>query len=131
MKLVAMPVLVLCAMSITAQADELTAADIKAEIVGRHIFLATPMGGEFPLNYHVSGRVDGDGEAVGLGRLAQPKDVGRWWIDGDQLCQKFETWYDGKPMCFVLADVGPAKLSWVRDNGERGTARIGSKIGAQ
>ena len=131
MKLVAMPVLALCAMSITAQADELTAADIKAEIVGRHIFLATPMGGEFPLNYHASGRVDGDGEAVGLGRLAQPKDVGRWWIDGDRLCQKFETWYDGKPMCFVLADTGPSKLSWVRDNGERGTARIGNKIGAQ
>lgn len=84
------------------------------------------MGGEFPLNYRTSGRVDGSGEAVGLGRIAKPSDSGRWWIEGDRLCQKFKTWYKGAPMCFELFVEAPGKVKWIRNNGETGVARIGN-----
>ncbi|MBS9478726.1 hypothetical protein KIP89_16575 [Ancylobacter sp. VKM B-3255] len=114
-----------------AVASELSAEDIRREIIGRHIFLAAPLGGEFPLNYHPDGKVDGDGDAVGLGRLAQPKDEGRWWIADDRLCQRFESWYDGKPMCFVLTRIGDGQVAWLRDNGEKGTARIGGRIASR
>ncbi len=119
------------ASSVPASAAELRAEDIRREIIGRHVFLAVPLGGEFPLNYFPDGRVNGDGEAVGLGRLAQPKDEGRWWIAGDRLCQRFKAWYDGKPMCFVLTRIGNGQVAWLRDNGETGTARIGGRIASR
>ncbi|MEI8145263.1 MAG: hypothetical protein WCH83_07365 [Alphaproteobacteria bacterium] len=112
----------------SASATPLSGDDIRRDIVGRNIYLAAPLGGEFPLNYRTSGRVDGDGAALGLGRFIRPRDSGRWWISGNRLCQQFSTWYDGSPMCFDLTRAGPNRLNWVRDNGQRGTARIGAAL---
>ncbi|WP_275791024.1 hypothetical protein [Pararhizobium gei] len=108
-----------------ADAGPLKEADIRERIVGKTIYLAAPMGGEFPLNYRSSGEVDGNGKALGLGKFIKPADKGRWWIQSDKLCQQFQTWYDGAKMCFDLTATGPSKVKWVRDNGETGTARIG------
>jgi len=116
-------VLALCAAS-PAQSEPLSASDIEREIIGKRIYLAAPFGGEFPLNYLANGEVNGDGQALGLGRFMQPRDRGRWWIDADRLCQQFETWYDGEPMCFNLTWIGPDQVQWIRNNGETGTARI-------
>jgi hypothetical protein len=113
----------------SAMANErFTANDIKGEIIGKRIYLAVPFGGEFPLNYRPDGQVDGSGEALGLGRFAKPNDKGKWWIKGDRLCQQFTSWYKGAPMCFELIRTGDKRLKWIRDNGETGTARIGSSI---
>ena len=101
---------------------------IQSMIIGKRIYLATPMGGEFPLNYRKNGVVDGSGEALGLGRFVKPEDTGKWWIKGDRLCQQFQTWYKGAPMCFELYKTGSKTLRWVRDNGQVGTARIGDGI---
>jgi hypothetical protein len=111
-----------------AHANSFSANDIERQIIGRTIYLATPLGGEFPLNYRRGGQVDGNGEALGLGRWVKPNDEGRWWIDGNRLCQQFQSWYDGQAMCFDLTSTGERTLRWVRDNGERGTARIGSAL---
>ena len=108
--------------------ERFTANDIKDEIIGKRIYLAVPLGGEFPLNYRANGQVDGSGEALGLGRFAKPNDKGKWWIKGDRLCQQFTSWYKGAPMCFELIRTGDKRLKWIRDNGETGTARIGSSI---
>jgi hypothetical protein len=109
-----------------AMANQLDDEAIKARVTGKRIYLAAPMGGEFPLFYRPDGYVDGSGEAVGLGRLARPKDNGRWWVKSDRLCQKWQTWYEGKAMCFTLTDLGGSKLRWVQDNGDTGIARIGN-----
>lgn len=115
--------------SATAFANErFTASDIREDIIGKRIYLAVPLGGEFPLNYRKNGQVDGSGEALGLGRFAKPNDTGRWWIKGDRLCQQFTSWYKGAPMCFELQRINDKQLKWTRDNGETGTARIGSNI---
>ncbi|MBV6656202.1 MAG: hypothetical protein KI785_00385 [Devosiaceae bacterium] len=112
-----------------ASASQFTGQEIRSAIIGHTIYLAAPFGGEFPLNYRRSGQVDGDGEASGFaGRMAQPRDRGRWWIDGNRLCQQFERWYNGSPMCFDLTRTGPDTLRWVRDNGQTGRARIGERI---
>lgn len=115
-------------MSSAAAEQSFTASDIQKLIVGKRIYLAAPLGGEFPLNYRRSGVVDGSGEAVGLGRLAKPSDTGKWWIKNDRLCQQFTTWYKGAPMCFELIRTGETTLKWIRDNGQTGTARIGESI---
>jgi hypothetical protein len=108
-----------------AQARELASDDIRNKIVGKRIYLAAPLGGEFPLFYRQDGRVDGTGEAVGLGRLARPSDSGRWWIAGNRLCQQWQSWYDGKRMCFQLIHLGGDRIRWNQDNGDTGLARIG------
>lgn len=99
--------------------------EIKQLVSGKRIYLAAPVGGEFPLYYRPDGHVDGSGEAVGLGRFLKPTDKGRWWVKGDALCQKWDTWYEGRTMCFTLTDLGGNRLRWVQDNGDSGIARIG------
>lgn len=93
-------------------------------VKSNRVFLSTPLGGEFPLNYRPNGQVDGTGEAIGLGRFVQPKDSGRWWITGDSLCQQWQTWYDGKRICFTIERVGPQSIIWRQDNGDTGKARL-------
>ena len=98
---------------------------IGREIIGKTVYLAAPLGGEFPLNYRPSGVVDGNGTALGLGKYIKPEDRGRWWIQSNRLCQQFTVWYNGNKMCFELTKVGTDKVKWVRDDGESGVARIG------
>ncbi len=98
---------------------------IKQLVSGKRIYLAAPIGGEFPLYYRPDGHIDGSGEAIGLGRFLKPTDKGRWWVRGNNLCQKWDTWYDGKTICFTLTDLGGSKVKWVQDNGDTGIARIG------
>jgi hypothetical protein len=124
-----MTLLTLALTSATTFANErFTADDIREDIIGKRIYLAVPLGGEFPLNYRPNGQVDGSGEALGLGRFAKPNDTGRWWIKGDRLCQQFTSWYKGAPMCFELQRIDQKQLKWTRDNGDTGTARIGNNI---
>jgi hypothetical protein len=108
-----------------AAADVMNAKDLRKEIVGKRIYLATPLGGELPLFYARGGRVDGSGQAIGLGRFLAPTDKGRWWIQGNSLCQKWEEWYDGKTQCFVITRAGGNNIKWKRNDGLSGTARIG------
>jgi hypothetical protein len=99
--------------------------EIRDRIAGKRVYLAIPLGGEFPLHYKTNGTVDGSGEAVGLGKYMQPKDSGRWWIAGERLCQQWQSWYEGREFCFTLTDAGPQRLQWTRDDGLTGRARIG------
>jgi hypothetical protein len=108
---------------VPASAAELSAGDIKKTIGGKKVMLKTRWGG-FPLTYSKSGNVTGDGSALGLARFFAPKETGRWWVSGNQLCQQFPTWYDGKSLCFTLARTGENTLKWVREDGYSGTATI-------
>jgi hypothetical protein len=126
MKSLVLAAATLAALAPQLQARELAEEDIREKITGKRIFLAVPLGGEFPLFYRRDGRVDGSGEAVGLGRLARPTDSGRWWVSGNRLCQQWQTWYDGKRMCFQLIHLGGDRLRWNQDNGDTGLARIGN-----
>lgn len=119
-------VVVAIAAPLELAAREFTADDIRSRIAGKRIFLAAPLGGEFPLFYRADGRVDGTGEALGLGRFIRPTDSGRWWISGNRLCQQWQTWYDGMRMCFQLQYLGNSRLRWTQDNGDTGVARIGN-----
>lgn len=107
-----------------AAADDLKGEALRRTVSGKRVYLATPLGGEFPLNYRADGVVDGSGAAVGLGRWMQTTDSGSWWVDGDRLCQKWRSWYKGKPFCFTIRATGPGTIAWTRDDGFAGTARI-------
>lgn len=108
------------------QAENVQGQELKSLVSGKRIYLQTPFGGEFPLYYETSGAVSGDGSALGLGKFMAPKETGKWWVDGANLCQQWPTWYDGKATCFTIEKTGDSSLNWVRDDGKSGTARIGS-----
>lgn len=107
-----------------ANAEQLSGSQLKQFVNGKRVFLATPFGGEFPLNYKSTGVVTGDGTALGLGKFLAPKESGRWWVKGKNLCQQWPTWYDGKTTCFRIRKTGERSLDWVRDDGRTGKARI-------
>lgn len=110
--------------SMPVAAETLGGDDLRQLVSGKRIYLATPFGGEFPLNYRPSGSVTGDGTALGLGKYFAPKETGQWWVDGKRLCQKWPSWYDGKTTCFTISVTGNRTLRWVRDDGRSGKARI-------
>lgn len=114
--------------SAPAMAETLSGSEIRDLVNGRRIYLATPLGGELPMNYRSGGMLDASGEAIGLGRFLQPKDRGRWWIAGDRLCQQWQSWYDGKRICFTLSRRGESRLFWRQDNGDTGLARLGPAL---
>lgn len=104
--------------------QELSGPQIKSMITGKRIFLRVPLGGEFPLRYLPNGSVSGDGSSLGLGKYMAPKETGRWWVQNDQLCQQWESWYKGKVACFQLFQTGENKLYWKRNDGKSGRARL-------
>lgn len=115
---------VLLATLAPAAAEPVSGNDLERLVSGKRVYLATPLGGEFPLHYRPNGRVTGDGTGLGLGRFLAPKETGRWWVDGRRLCQQWPTWYDGKTSCFTITPAGPGRIGWVRDDGTKGRARI-------
>lgn len=114
----------MAAAAVPAAADQLAGPAIKETIGGKRVYLATPFGGEFPLHYKTNGQVTGDGQALGLGRFMAPRETGRWFVQGDRLCQQFPTWYDGQVSCFTLQRTGETTLRWRRDDGYSGRARV-------
>ena len=116
--------LAVCLPGGTANAEQLAGSQLKQFVNGKRVFLATPFGGEFPLNYKSTGVVTGDGTALGLGKFFAPTESGRWWVKGSNLCQQWPTWYDGKTTCFQIRKTGERSLNWVRDDGRSGKARI-------
>jgi hypothetical protein len=121
---IALSLAVLLAMPVAASAEALSGAALKSFVSGKRIYLAVPLGGEIPLTYRKNGRVDGTGEAVGLGRYMTPKDSGRWWVNGNKLCQKWQEWYDGRTFCFTVNKLSDSRIRWVRDDGKSGVARV-------
>tara|TARA_R110000850_G_scaffold149576_7_gene272027 strand:+ start:130 stop:726 length:597 start_codon:yes stop_codon:yes gene_type:complete len=119
-----MSVLALAVAPVTAKAEQLAGNQLKQFVNGKRVYLATPFGGEFPLNYQRTGVVTGDGTALGLGKFFAPTETGRWWVKGENLCQQWPTWYDGKTTCFQIRKTGERSLDWIRDDGRSGKARI-------
>jgi hypothetical protein len=110
-----------------ASASTLSGDELKQLVTGRTVYLAAPLGGEFPLQYRANGTVTGDGQAVGLGRLYAARETGRWFMRGNQLCQQFPTWYNGERLCFTVQQLGSNRIRWRRDNGETGIARVADR----
>ena len=120
----ALSVALLAALPASASAEALSGEALKSFVSGKRIYLAVPLGGEIPLNYRKNGRVDGSGEAAGLGRYMAPKDSGRWWVNGNKLCQKWQEWYDGRTFCFTVTKLSDSRIRWLRDDGKSGVARV-------
>jgi hypothetical protein len=124
-KLVALAALSSVVLMSGASAQEaVEGSGIEALISGKRVYLSTPYGGEFPLIYNADGTVTGDGTELGLARFFAPRETGKWWVEGANLCQQFPTWYRGEVSCFTIEKTGDTTITWVRDDGQSGSARI-------
>lgn len=117
--------LALCMAAGPAAAEQLAGHEIKRLISGEQVTLNTPFGIGLPLRYRQNGSVVGDVSGISAARMFTPSEEGRWWVENDQLCQKWPTWYKGRQFCFRITPLGKGKIAWLRDDGYSGTARVG------
>ena len=105
-------------------AEPISGDAIRKLVSGKNVYLSTPYGLEFPLRYNTDGTVSGDASGFSMAKMLAPKEKGTWWVKGPKLCQKWKSWYDGKTLCFTINKTGKSTISWKRDDGLAGTARI-------
>jgi hypothetical protein len=110
----------------TAAAKVALAGDmLRKAVSGKTVYLKIS-GFELPIRYSAGGSMRGSMSTVAaaLARGDGASDRGSWWISGDQLCQRWTSWMDGKSYCYKLTLTGKS-VRWVRNDGRSGTARIG------
>jgi hypothetical protein len=108
-----------------AEPTFLAGPDLRAALSGKTVYLKIS-GFELPIRYAAGGRMSGkmSATAAALSRGDGAVDNGRWWIEGNQLCQRWTSWLDGKSYCYKFTINGKS-VRWVRNDGRSGTARIG------
>ncbi|MGD9502992.1 MAG: hypothetical protein AB7V40_10975 [Methyloceanibacter sp.] len=128
MKIGALVVAIMVALPAASVAEPVTLSggELRQAISGKIVFLNIS-GFELPISYAANGRMSGKMGAVAasFARGDGAQDRGKWWVAGDQLCQQWSSWMDGKSYCYRLSREG-ATVHWVRNDGRSGTARIGN-----
>jgi len=113
----------LCAASVaSAQSVGLSGPQIRDLVAGASVEIDTPLGTRLPIHYTVDGRLSGQAGDL-ASYLGASWDTGRWWIDSDQLCHKWNRWFDSEPQCLRLRREGRT-IHWLTQDGNRGTAQI-------
>ena len=92
----------------TAAAEASLAGNVLRNTVsGKTVYLKIS-GFELPIRYSPNGSMAGSMGVVAAS-LAQgdsASDRGKWWISGNQLCQRWTSWMDGKSYCYTLTRQG-------------------------
>jgi hypothetical protein len=110
-----------CAFAGDSANHQLQGETLKKAVSGKTVHLATPLG-TLPIRFRLNGTMSG-----AAGELAaytgSAADSGRWWVNSEKLCQRWQTWLDGKTYCFTLRQEGRV-VHWVRNDGLSGKATI-------
>ncbi|ODA68626.1 hypothetical protein A7A08_00457 [Methyloligella halotolerans] len=107
-----------------AGGNSLAGDELRSAVSGKTVYLRIS-GFELPIQYSAGGSMRGrmGSVAASFAGGESPTDTGKWWVKGDQLCQKWNSWMDGQSYCYRLTKTG-STVSWVRNDGRSGTARI-------
>ena len=109
----------------SAETISLAGDALRQAISGKTVYLNIS-GFEVPIVYSANGRLKGTmgTVAASFSRGDGATDRGKWWVENNQLCQKWTSWMAGQSYCYKLTLDGN-KVTWVRNDGHMGTARIG------
>lgn len=110
------------ALATAAEPKLLDGAALREMVGGATVELDTPIGSKIPMRYTTDGRVSGEAPNLAF-YLGSTSDRGTWWVSGDQLCQKWKTWFDAAAHCLELRQTGDT-IHWRRDDGKTGTATV-------
>lgn len=91
-------------------------------INGATISIDTPIGTTVPVRYTADGQMSGEAGSVAFA-LGAPTDRGKWWVERDRLCHRWNVWFEREQQCMRLRLSGD-RLFWVRDDGKTGTATL-------
>ncbi len=103
----------------------LNGVELRKAVAGKTVYLSAN-GVVLPIAFRPNGTMSGRLKAFAASFAGgSPVDSGRWWISKNQLCQRWSQWLDGRSYCYKVSRTGQ-NVVWVRNDGQRGTARIGS-----
>jgi hypothetical protein len=113
----------LCAATV-AEADpgRISGQEITGLVAGATVEIDTPLGTKLPIRYTVDGRMSGQARDL-ASYLGAASDTGRWWVTSDQLCHKWNRWFDSEPQCLRLTKKGRT-IHWHSRDGNSGTAVV-------
>ena len=102
----------------------LSADELRRAVAGKTVYLDVS-GFELPIRYLDHGRMSGRmGTVAATLSIGDPvSDSGVWWIEANQLCQRWTSWMDGQIHCYKISRQGNA-INRLREDGVSGTARI-------
>jgi hypothetical protein len=105
-----------------AEQGVLSGAEITALVAGASVDIDTPVGSKLPVRYAPDGQLSGQAGQLAF-YLGASWDRGRWWVSSDQLCHKWDRWFDSEPQCLRLKKEG-RRIRWWTEDGTSGTALI-------
>ncbi len=130
-----LPILLFAVMFLAAQiisgpgaasgtAEQLKGSALEKAVAGKVVYMKTE-GVTLPIRYKRNKTMTGKLRAVAslLAVNTPSSDSGKWWIDKDRLCQRWNRWLDGNTFCYTLKRAGQT-VHWVRNDGRKGTARL-------
>ena len=105
-------------------ATTLSGDALRGAITNKTVFLKIS-GFELPIQYSSRGTMKGSMSTIAAAFASGDgsSDRGKWWVEGNQLCQRWSSWMEGQTYCYRLSRNGP-HVRWVRNDGRTGTARI-------
>lgn len=103
---------------------QLKGSALEKVVAGKVIHMKTE-GVTLPISYKPNKTMTGKLRAVAslLAGSTPTSDQGKWWIDKDRLCQRWNKWLDNKSFCYKLKRDGQT-VHWERNDGRKGTARL-------
>jgi hypothetical protein len=110
--------------ALAADPTSLSADELRQAVTGKTVYLNVS-GFELHIHYRANGRMSGSmgTVAAAFSRGDGASDNGRWWIEADQLCQRWTSWMEGQTYCYQLTRKGDT-VQWLRNDGRSGTTRI-------
>lgn len=115
-------VLLLLATPALAEPSQVTGKEIHEMVAGSIIEIDTPLGSKMPVQYSENGEMFGQARGS-VAYLGSSTDTGIWWVERDQLCHKWERWFEARPHCLSLMREGTG-LRWRWQDGTSGAATI-------
>jgi hypothetical protein len=111
----------LCAATIAeAEPVPLSGQAITVLVAGATVEIDTPLGTKLPVRYTLDGKISGQARDL-ASYLGAASDTGRWWVAADQLCHKWNRWFDSEPQCLAAEEGGPddslAQPRWQQRHG--------------
>jgi hypothetical protein len=106
----------------------MTDDQLREAIIGKTIYLSLS-GFELPIHYKANGRMTGSMGAVAatFSRGDGSRDSGRWWIEANQLCQRWTSWMDSQTNCYKITRKGDL-ITWVRQDAYRARPELRTKL---
>jgi hypothetical protein len=109
--------------ALAAEPASLSGDELRKAVSGKTVYLKIS-GFELLIRYSPGGSMSGsmDPVAATLARGDGASDRGKWWVSGS--ASAGSSWMEGKSYCYTLTRRGNS-VSWVRNDGRSGSARIG------